>query len=75
MIRFICKTGFNLRAREDITEEMIVSNNCLKNDAKNIYIPVIDFVSNQHFFVYEKKNNRLQKTLINKVRVRVEIEK
>ena len=75
LIRFICKTGFNLRAREDITEEMIVSNNCLKNDAKNIYIPVIDFVSNQHFFVYEKKNNRLQKTLINKVRVRVEIEK
>ena len=24
---------------KDITEEMIVSNNCLKNDAKNIYIP------------------------------------
>ena len=75
MIRFICKTGFNLRAREDITEEIIIENNNLKNQSSSIYTPVLDFVSNQHFFVYEKKNNRLQKTLINKVRVRVEIEK
>lgn len=42
-----------------------------------VYIPIIDFVSNQHFFVYDKASsgNRLVKKLITKVRVRLEVEK
>ena len=75
MIRFICKTGFNLRSRDDITEDVIVNNNNLKFQKESIYTPIIDFVSNQHFFVFDKENDGLKKNLITKVRVRVEVEK
>ena len=74
MIRFICKNGFNLRSREDISPEMIIENNNLSKE-KSIYTPILDFVSNQHFYVYDKVNGANRKTLISKVRVRVEIEK
>lgn len=74
VIRFICKNGFNLRPREDITEEKIIENNKLGNK-KSIYTPVVDFISNQHFFIFERVGSRLRKTAVNKVRVRVEIEK
>jgi len=73
LIRFICKKGFTLRPREDISPGMIVENNQL--DSKdNIYKPIIDFVSNQNFFVYDDTGERRKKTLVSKVRVRVEIE-
>ena len=75
MIRFICKTGFNLRSRDDITEDVIINNNNLKFQKESIYLPIIDFVSNQHFFVFDKEYDGLKKNLITKVRVRVEIEK
>ena len=74
VIRFICKNGFDLRPREDITEDKIIENNKL-GDKKSIYIPVIDFISNQHFFTFEKVGSRLRKTAVNKVRVRVEVER
>lgn len=74
MIRFICKKGFNLRSREDITEDLIIDNNHI--DTKNsVFLPIIDFVSNQNFFVFDDTGNHRRKTLISKVRVRVEIEK
>ena len=74
MIRFICKRGFNHSSRKDITEEMIVDNNRI-GEYESIYLPIIDFVSNQHFFVYEPFGKGLAKKLITKVRVRLEIEK
>lgn len=74
MIRFICKNGYTNGSRGDITEDMIVQNNRIGID-KSIYVPVIDFVSNQHFFVYVNESGRLKKTLVTKVRVRVEVEK
>ena len=73
MIRFICKKGFNLRPREDISPSMIVENNQLDQE-NSIFNPIIDFVSNQEFFVYDDTGQRRRKTLISKVRVRVEIE-
>lgn len=73
MIRFICKKGFSLRPREDISPSMIVENNQLDQEG-SIYNPIIDFVSNQNFFVYDDTGERRRKTLISKVRVRVEIE-
>lgn len=76
VIRFICKKGFNSNSRDDITEEKIVDSNHLGSD-ESIYVPIIDFVSNQHFFVYDKvsNGNRLTKKLVTKVRVRLEVEK
>lgn len=74
MIRFICRKGFNSTSRGDITEEMIVDNSNLA-DNNNIYLPILDFISNQHFFVYDNSGSGLKKKLITKVRVRLEIEK
>lgn len=76
VIRFICRKGFNCVSRDDITEDKIVDSNHL-GDEGSIYVPILDFVSNQHFFVYDKISNgkRLTKKLITKVRVRLEVEK
>ena len=76
VIRFICKKGFNSNSRDDITEEKIVDNNKLESN-ESIYMPILDFVSHQHFFIYDKENDgsRLTKKLITKVRVRLEVEK
>lgn len=74
MIRFICKTGLVSKSRSDITDETIIDNNQLGKE-DSIYMPIIDFISNQHFFVYNVKGPGLKKQLITKVRVRVEVEK
>lgn len=74
MIRFIFKRKFNLKPMNELTEEFIVSNNKLNSD-NSAFIPILDFISNQHFFVFEKGYNKLNKKLITKVRVRVELEK
>ena len=74
MIRFICKTGLATKARGDVTDETIIDNNQLGKE-DSIYMPVLDFISNQHFFVYNAQGAGLKKQLITKVRVRVEVEK
>ena len=74
MIRFICKSKYNYKTRYDLTDDFIVENSDLRNE--NIaLIPIIDFISNQHFFVFDIENGRRIKKLITKVRVRVEIER
>ena len=75
VIRFICKPGLNSSPRSDITDQRIVENNSLDTTKDSIYTTIIDFESNQHFFAFKKVNNRMRKTLIEKVRVRLEIEK
>ena len=73
LIRFIIKNGFDLRSRGDITETKIMDNNKLgKKDS--IYSTILDFISNQNFFVFNKVGTRLEKELITKVRVTVEVE-
>lgn len=65
IIRFICKKGFELRSREDISEDVIIENNHI--DSKdNIYLPIIDFVSNQSFFVFDDTGEKRKKLLSQK---------
>ena len=40
----------------------------------SIYTPIIDFVSNQNIIVFNKVGSRLQKDLVTRVRVTVEVE-
>lgn len=74
MIRFICKTKFNETFRNDLTKENILNNNNLiDNDGK--FINVIDFYSNQEYYLfYKDESGKMHKELKTKVRVRVEIE-
>lgn len=74
LIRFICRNGFYKKSREDISDEVIVTNG-LNNDYNNIYIPVLDFISTQKFFVFDLIDGKRTKRCIDKVRVRVELEK
>ena len=73
IIRFIIKNGFELRSRGDITDEKIVENNRLEME-HSIFTPIIDFVSNQNIIVFNKVGSRLQKDLVTRVRVTVEVE-
>ena len=74
IIRFIIRSGFRSKSREDISDRTIV-NNGINNTTDNIYVPVIDFISNQKFFSYENDGIRRLRKIIDKVRVRVEMEK
>lgn len=74
VIRYICKTGIYNKSRTDISETMILENG-LNNTEDNIYVPILDFLSNQKFFTYEFVNGKRAKKFIDKIRVRVEIEK
>ena len=74
IIRFICKSKYNYQTRYDLTDDFIVENSDLRKDDLSL-IPIIDFISNQHFFVFDIENGRRIKKLITKVRVRVEIER
>ena len=74
VIRYICKTGIYNKSRTDISETLILENG-LNNTKDNIYIPILDFLSNQKFFTYEYINGKRAKKFIDKIRVRVEIEK
>lgn len=74
VIRFIIKNNFNKGSKDDITEEKIVDNNRL-DKGDSIYMPILDFISNQHFFAFDRTENGLRKKLITKVRVRVEVER
>ena len=74
IIRFIIRSGFRSKSREDISDRTII-NNGINNTTDNIYVPVIDFISNQKFFSYENDGIRRLRKIIDKVRVRVEMEK
>ena len=74
IIRYICKTGIYNKSRTDISETLILENG-LNNTNDNIYVPILDFLSNQKFFTYEFVNGKRAKKYIDKVRVRLEIEK
>ncbi len=75
IIRFIFKTQYNYKTRYDLTSDFIVENSDFrKQDA--MLIPIVDFISNQHFFVFDTDPiGRRIKKLISKVRVRIEIER
>ena len=73
LIRFISKNGIYNKARQDITENVIISNGL--NASESIYIPILDFISNQKFCIFEWIGGRRAKKIVEKVRVRLELEK
>ena len=76
MIRFICKSGFNDNTCDKFTQESIIDNQHIENGSSESFIPILDFYSNQEYYVFEKnENGRLQKIPKNKIRVRLELAK
>ena len=75
IIRFICKKGFNFTPREDLTKELIVSNNNIGDSESCDYSIILDFISNQAFYIFDFDDcGRRNKRIINGVRVRLEVE-
>lgn len=75
MIRFICKSKFNETLRDDLKSDIIIRNNNLSNEDSD-FVKVLDFNSNQDYFVFYKDETGKQgKVLKNDIRVRVEVEK
>lgn len=76
MIRFICKSELkdnNIAAHEN---DFFIRNMNIENGMSEDFIPVLDFFSNQSFYVFEKNElGRIVKRSINSLRVRLELEK
>lgn len=76
MIRFICKSGFDDNSCQKLTQEDFVDNQNIENGSSQNFIPVLDFYSNQKYYLFEKDNSgKLQKIMKDKVRVRLELAK
>jgi len=76
MIRFICKSDNQKNNNRYIDEEFILRNKNIECGESEDYIPVLDIYSNQQYYVFEKgEDGRLNKNVMNKIRVRLELEK
>lgn len=76
MIRFICKSGLNDTTCDELTQEDIIDNQNINNGSSQGFIPVLDFYSNQTYYVFERNEfGKLQKNMKNKIRVRLELSK
>ena len=72
MIRFICKSKFRLSNTEEITTEKILSNSHIGTSE---YKVILDFINRQRFMLFERdENGKLNKKIIDKIRVRVEMD-
>lgn len=72
MIRFICKSKFRLSNTEEVTKEKIISNSHLDTSEYNV---ILDFVNRQSFMLFERdENGKMNKRIIDKIRVRVEMD-
>lgn len=72
MIRFICKSQFKLSSTDEITKEQIIANSHLD---KSDYSVILDFVNRQSFMLFERNEyGGMNKKIIDKIRVRVEME-
>ena len=76
MIRFICKLGLNDTTCDELTQEDIIDNQNINNGSSQGFIPVLDFYSNQTYYVFERNEfGKLQKNMKDKIRVRLELSK
>ena len=76
MIRFICKSGLNDTTCDELTQEDIIDNQNINNGSSQGFIPVLDFYSNQIYYVFERNEfGKLQKNMKDKIRVRLELSK
>ena len=70
LIRFILKREFDYSVPKAIPEELIVQNNKIDLEDKNV---VVDFVNCRRYFSYEKdESGKHCKVLRNGLRIRVE---
>ncbi len=75
MIRFICKSKFNETNRNDLTSDVIINNNDLSKE-DNAFVNVLDFNSNQDYYLfYKDENGKQHKVLKRFIKVRLEVEK
>ena len=76
MIRFICKSGLNDTTCNQLTQEDIVDNQNIENGVSKNFVPVLDFYSNQKYYVFERDEfGKLKKNMKTKIRVRLELAK
>ena len=62
MIRFICKLGLNDTTCDELTQEDIIDNQNINNGSSQGFIPILDFYSNQTYYVFERNEfGKLQK--------------
>ena len=61
--------------RDDLKSDIIIRNNNFSNEDSD-FVKVLDFNSNQDYFVfYKDETGKQRKFLKNDIRVRVEVEK
>lgn len=76
LLRFVCKTHFNETKRCDLTEEFIKKNSNIVNGESEGLILLSEFYSNQPYNIfYKDETGRMQKKMMDRIKVRVEIEK
>ncbi len=72
MLRFICKSQFEISNKEQVTKEYIVKNNSLQNSNSNVV--VLDFISKQCFVNFERDDKGIMnKRIVEQIRVRIEM--
>ena len=70
LIRFILKREFDLSVQKEIPEELIIKNNKINLESKNV---LVDFINTRQYFSFERdENGKLCKVLRNGLRIRVE---
>ena len=70
LFRFILKREFDLSVPKEIPEELIIKNNKIDTEGKNV---LVDFINTRQYFSFEKdENGKLNKVLQNGLRIRVE---
>lgn len=75
MIRFICRSDFNKTGDTLTSDDFIRNKNIIDGESED-FIPILDFYSNQTFYVFERdETGKLRKILVPKVRVRLELAK
>lgn len=74
MIRFILKTEDSFYINSETTKETIINENKVNQNNSKLY-KIVDFMSKQKFFCYEKnEENKLCRKPVERIRVTVEID-
>lgn len=72
MVRFVCKSKFNLSAKDEVSKEKVLLNGDIRKTNFNV---ILDFINRQSIFLFEKDAyGKPKKNIIDKIRVRVEME-
>jgi len=72
MIRFVCKSRFQLSAKDEVSKQKVMENAYIENTKFNV---ILDFINRQNIFVFEKdEKGNIRKNILDKIRVRVEME-